>query len=271
MTILRIRLFGQVELRYGDEPLAALDSARAESLLAYLLLHREAPQQRQRLAFVLWPDSTESQARTNLRHLLHTLRRALPDPDRLLEVTARTLRWRADAPTGWMWRSSRSCWPTRTARAKRRPPARHWSGPSRPTPRTCWRTTTTSGWRTTESGCGSAVPPPWSKLTGWCEAAGELSRALGYAERLVRHDPLREDGYRLVMRICAAQGDRAGRCGPTTSACPPSRASWASGRRRRRARHTRRCRVPSPRAKSRARPRSPSGLPWSGAQLSGRR
>jgi hypothetical protein len=44
-----------------------LGSARAESLLAYLLLHRDAAQPRQRLAFLLWPDSSEPQARTNLR------------------------------------------------------------------------------------------------------------------------------------------------------------------------------------------------------------
>ena len=53
---------------------------------------------RQRLAFLLWPDSTEAQARTNLRKVLHTLRRALPDADRFIEVTPTTLRWRADAP-----------------------------------------------------------------------------------------------------------------------------------------------------------------------------
>ncbi len=41
---------------------------RAESLLAFLLLHRDAPQPRQRLAFLVWPDSGEEQARTNLRH-----------------------------------------------------------------------------------------------------------------------------------------------------------------------------------------------------------
>lgn len=93
-----MRLFGQVEVRYGDERLPPLDSARAESLLAYLLLHRDAPQSRQRLAFLLWPDSTEPQSRTNLRHLLHRLRQAIPDPDAFLEVTQRTLRWRADAP-----------------------------------------------------------------------------------------------------------------------------------------------------------------------------
>src|SRR5881397_3959154 len=95
---LRARLLGTMDLRLGARQLPPLDSARAESLLAYLLLHREAPQPRQRLAFLLWPDSTEPQARTNLRHVLHTLRRALPDAERFLDVTPRTLQWRPDAP-----------------------------------------------------------------------------------------------------------------------------------------------------------------------------
>src|SRR5207237_666202 len=95
---LHIRLLGALDLRYGENPLPAFESARAESLLAYLLLHREAPQPRQRLAFLLWSDSTEQQARTNLRHLLHTLRRALPECDRFLDVQPRTLQWRTDAP-----------------------------------------------------------------------------------------------------------------------------------------------------------------------------
>src|SRR5919199_5068443 len=94
---LRIRLLGGFDLRVGEDALP-LESARAESLLAYLLLHPEAPQPRQRLAFLLWPDSTEAQARTNLRHVLYHLRRALPDADRFLDAGARTLRWRADAP-----------------------------------------------------------------------------------------------------------------------------------------------------------------------------
>jgi DNA-binding SARP family transcriptional activator len=95
---LHIRLLGAVDLRYGDDPLPPLDSARAESLLAYLLLHGDAPQPRQRLAFMLWPDSTDTQARTNLRHLLHTLRHALTDPELFLDVTPRTLQWRPESP-----------------------------------------------------------------------------------------------------------------------------------------------------------------------------
>jgi hypothetical protein len=50
------------------------------------------------LAFLLWPDSAEGQAHTNLRKVLHNLRRALPDADHLIEVGSRTLRWRPDAP-----------------------------------------------------------------------------------------------------------------------------------------------------------------------------
>ena len=95
-AVLDIRLLGSVELRLGGTPLAPPESARAVSLLAYLLVHRGAPQPRRRLAFLLWPDSTEAQARTNLRKALHTLRRALPDG--FLDGDTQTLRWRADAP-----------------------------------------------------------------------------------------------------------------------------------------------------------------------------
>jgi hypothetical protein len=50
---LRVRLLGSLDIQLGNQPLPRLDSARAESLLAYLLLHRDAPQPRQRLAFLL--------------------------------------------------------------------------------------------------------------------------------------------------------------------------------------------------------------------------
>jgi DNA-binding SARP family transcriptional activator len=96
--VLRARLLGPMDLRFGERQLPPLDSARAESLLAYLLLHRDVPQPHQRLAFLLWPDSAEGQAHTNLRKVLHDLRRALPDADRLIEIGPRTLRWRPDAP-----------------------------------------------------------------------------------------------------------------------------------------------------------------------------
>jgi hypothetical protein len=75
---LRIYLLGGFRLLLGDAPLTALDTPRQQALLAYLLLHRAAPQPRQRLAFLFWPDSTDAQAQTNLRQLLLILHRHLP-------------------------------------------------------------------------------------------------------------------------------------------------------------------------------------------------
>jgi DNA-binding SARP family transcriptional activator len=91
---LDIRLLGGLEIRVGGEPLEALRSGRARSLLAFLILHADVAHARQRLAFELWPDSTEAQARTNLRNVVHTLRRSHPALDASLEVTPTTLQWR---------------------------------------------------------------------------------------------------------------------------------------------------------------------------------
>ena len=66
------------------QPVTAVNTNRLHSLIAYLILHGDTPQPREQLAFVLWPASSESQARTNLRQLLHHLKRALPAECNLL-------------------------------------------------------------------------------------------------------------------------------------------------------------------------------------------
>lgn len=65
--MLHIQLLGDFQLCYGDQPVTTVNQARVQSLLAYLLLHRHAPQARQQLAFTFWPDVSEAQARNNLR------------------------------------------------------------------------------------------------------------------------------------------------------------------------------------------------------------
>jgi len=97
-TTLHLRLLGGFDLTCGDEPVAAVNTPRLQSLLAYLVLHRDAPQPRQHLAYLLWPDSSDAQGRTNLRHLIHQLRQALPQADEYLCATVNTLQWRVDAP-----------------------------------------------------------------------------------------------------------------------------------------------------------------------------
>ncbi len=191
--ILRIRLLGELDLRVGDEGLPALDSARAESLLAHLLVHRGAPQARERLAFLLWPDSSEPQARTNLRHVLHNLRRALPHVDRFLDVTPRTLRWRTDAPF-WL---DVDAFEAALARSDDAAAVAAYGGDLL-------------------EGCyDDWLAPERERLRELLlDALERLARlggaeAIAYGERLLAHDPLREATYRLLMRLHDARGDRA--------------------------------------------------------------
>ncbi|HEV3497786.1 MAG TPA: BTAD domain-containing putative transcriptional regulator, partial [Actinomycetes bacterium] len=184
---LRIRLLGELDLRHGEVPVPPLGSARAASLLAYLLLHREAAQPRQRLAFLLWPDSSEPQAWTNLRHLLHNLRRALPEADRFVEVTARTLRWRGDAP----WWLDVAAFEDALDRAGQ---------PGQALPALAEAVATYGGdllrssydeWLVEErERLRRRYLEALERLVKLLEAGGEQARAIGYAERALREDPL---------------------------------------------------------------------------------
>src|ERR1700682_859649 len=94
---MRINLFGNLRMSFAARPVTAVNTNRLHSLIAYLILHGDQPQPRERLAFTLWPASRESQARTNLRQLLHNLKRALPHECTSLIIEHFTVQWRQDS------------------------------------------------------------------------------------------------------------------------------------------------------------------------------
>jgi DNA-binding SARP family transcriptional activator/predicted ATPase len=91
---MRINLFGGLRISIAGRAVTAINTNRLQSLFAYLILHTDIPQQRERLAFLLWPGSSESQARTNLRQLLHHLKRALPAESNSLVADHFVVQWR---------------------------------------------------------------------------------------------------------------------------------------------------------------------------------
>lgn len=96
MTTLHLHLLGQLRLFWQDQPYPFKALPKVEPLLAYLLLNQATPTQRESLAFRLWPDATEKQAKGRLRRHLYDLRRALPDvPEEQawLQITAQTVQW----------------------------------------------------------------------------------------------------------------------------------------------------------------------------------
>jgi len=95
---LHIRLLGEFRVSIDDQVVAGLDSARVRSLLAYLVMHQGQVLERARIAYLFWPESSEKQARTNLRHQLHTLRHAIPDTEIYLDIGTKELMWKSEAP-----------------------------------------------------------------------------------------------------------------------------------------------------------------------------
>jgi len=94
--MLEVRLLGQFTVQLAGVPVE-LTARPAQSLLAYLLLNPVA-HRRERLAGLLWPDSSEANARRNLRQALWQIRRALGDQaDTLLLVDEITLAFNTDS------------------------------------------------------------------------------------------------------------------------------------------------------------------------------
>lgn len=65
MPTLDIHLLGDFRLVYANTSLSQITAPRLQALLAYLALYRAAPQSCQHLAFLLWPDTNDAQARPN--------------------------------------------------------------------------------------------------------------------------------------------------------------------------------------------------------------
>lgn len=96
---MHLRLLGDFALRIDGRERAAELPTRVRDLLAYLALDPDTAHSRQRVAFRLWPDTTEAQARTNLRNVLHHLRRADPEIEALVDITQSTLQWTVSETT----------------------------------------------------------------------------------------------------------------------------------------------------------------------------
>jgi WD40 repeat protein/DNA-binding SARP family transcriptional activator len=79
MARLHVRLYGAPSVLLKGERTADLRSDKVRGLLAYLAIESGQAHRREKLAGLLWPDYTESSARTNLRRALADLRQAIGD------------------------------------------------------------------------------------------------------------------------------------------------------------------------------------------------
>jgi DNA-binding SARP family transcriptional activator len=91
--MLHVSLLGDQTITDDQTGRVPMRSSRTVALVGLLVARAGSPQRRQRIAGLLWPDSTDAQALTNLRRELHNLRQVLGDEPSLV-VTSKDLCWR---------------------------------------------------------------------------------------------------------------------------------------------------------------------------------
>ncbi|MFL5806163.1 MAG: AfsR/SARP family transcriptional regulator [Roseiflexaceae bacterium] len=209
---LHIQLLGGFRLVSDARPITAVDLPRLQALLAYLVLHRHVPQSRQYLAFLLWPDTTDAQARSNLRTLLHRLRQALPEADVRLHTDSQTVFWCPDAPyildvADFEHALAQADQAERAGdqaalRAALAAAVEVYRGDLLPGWYDDWVLRERDRLRL-------AYLAALGRLILLLEQECEYAAAIGAAQRLLQHDPLHEVTYQHLMRLHACSGDRA--------------------------------------------------------------
>ncbi len=212
MPTLHLRLLGDFSLIYDDRQVTSLNSMRLQSLLAFLVLHRDVPQHRQHLAFLFWPDSTEAQARNNLRQLLHQLRQALPAGEQFLSADTQMLHWHPVTPFHLDVAEFEQALTLADAATRRND--QHPLQAALEQADSLYRGELLPGcydeWILPErERLRQRHLQVLEQLLRLFEAQGNTVTAIRYAQRLLGLDPLSEDLYRRLMRLFALNNDRA--------------------------------------------------------------
>jgi DNA-binding SARP family transcriptional activator len=210
--VLHVSLLGGQAITDGRTKGVLVRSSRALVLVAFLSVHAGSPQPRQRIAGLLWPESADAQALTNLRRELHHLRQVLGDEPSLV-VTSRDLCW-CDTRT---CRVDVRVFDTERTAALAAAAAGEDDG------------VLAHGAAAIDQYRGDLLPgvyDDWlldarSQLERQCvdlcdlvssarARTGDLAGAVAFARRRVQLQPLEEVGYRSLMELQAGLGDRAG-------------------------------------------------------------
>ena len=196
----RLVLLGSARFERDGTPLEALER-RSAALLAFLAL--EGQTRRSKLAGLLWPESNEDAARANLRQRLKRLRELLGTE---LVVSQETLSLHPDLEVDAVKLESLAFTGQYEAALQLEGTLLSGHDYDDCPDLEAW---VFAAHERLENARREA-------LTVLCERAereGEYARALGFAERLIRADPISEEAHRRAMRLHFLSGDRSAAMG----------------------------------------------------------
>ncbi len=210
--MLEISLLGEQRVAMDGSVVVALSAPRPMALIGFMLVHAGAPQRREHIAAQFWPDSTDAQARTNLRRELHALRAGFPHVDRWLTAEGGTLLWRL----GPDCQLDVAAFEAASDAAAKAQAAGDGSG---------FRRAAAEAVRLYRGELMPAVYDDWvmperdrlhrscltllDQLIALERDAGLFGQANERARRRIELEPLEEVGYRTLLQVQALSGDRA--------------------------------------------------------------
>jgi DNA-binding SARP family transcriptional activator len=198
---MQVRLFGRPRINPNGEHIETRLSAQGLLVFAMLVTHPDETLDREEVAYTLWPDATESEARAALRRQVYKLQRALPsEGEPWIAGTVRTIRWdssgRCRTDVTEFERYSASLDTIDAAVAL-------YTGDFAPSLEHEWAAALRERLRKTASRC-------LEQLIVRSDRAGDRPTALSCVEKPLALDPWREDAIRRLMLLRCNNGDRAG-------------------------------------------------------------
>jgi predicted ATPase/DNA-binding SARP family transcriptional activator len=199
VATLQLYFLGPMDIRCDDRELLKPPTLKSQSLLAYLVLHRNWPQPRERLADLYWGDRPERKAHGSLSTALWHLRRCLPD-EALILSDPYTVQF---DPQADLWIDVDEF----------ESQADHEDISSLQAALALYRGRFLDGfyddWIIDERyRLETLFIEALARLMVAHEAQGEYEAGLAAALRLLEHDPLREDAHQLAMHAYCRLGQR---------------------------------------------------------------
>ncbi len=215
MAQLSIFLLGQFKVCLNGHPITTFDYDKVRALLAYLVVEAKRPIRREKLAGLLWPEFSESAARTNLRSSLARLRKTIgdyeADPPFLL-ITRQTIQFNQDSNydfdlgTFTSYLKDVESRPTDIAKLEQAvslyggsflegfsipdsPSFEHWI-------------------LVTRESVQYQILRALHHLAGCYQEQGAIEKALEYAKRQLELDPYQENAHQQIMWLLALNGQR---------------------------------------------------------------
>lgn len=217
MEGLQVRLFGDVSIRQGDQPVSLL-SGKALELFCYLLIHRDRAHTRDTLSEVLWPGVKSVVAKKYLRQALWRFNAVQGQPDRRRTKTEPPLIIDLD----WVRINPRASWWLDVSAFERayltvRDTAGQMLSDDRASDleaaldlyRGDLLATWSHDWCSYERDrLQLSYLAMLDQLMGYCETRRLYAKGVSLGQTALRYDPARECTHRQLMRLHYLAGDR---------------------------------------------------------------